>query len=179
MNRAVSRLGVFLLAIGCLAVVGCTGFVGVPVTVDQVDDVETYYDDPVQGWYVDGYWAGGCLNCGLWVAPFWTRDVVVLHQHWPYYHGYHRVYLERHFVKYGGHGRYDHRRYQHGLRQQHERRQQEMQRHERQQQRYQQQQQRQQQRYEQRQDNREQRQEHRQERREQREERRQERRHRK
>src|SRR3989344_7197461 len=186
MHKTTSRFGgLFLLTIVSVVAVGCVGL-GVPV--DEEVDVAMYYDEP-RGWYVDGYWAGGCLNCGVWVAPFWTRDVVVLHQHWGHYHGPHYVYLEKHFSRYGGHGHYNHRNYQQRLERQHERRQREQRRHELNQQRegerqkrqYQHEQQRehrQQQRFE----NRREQQEHRQKQREQRQERqehRQERRHKK
>lgn len=152
MNRVVSRFGfLFLFAIAC-SMTGCLGYVG-GVPVAEVQDVETYYDDPVQGWYVNGYWTGGCLNCGYWVAPFWTRDVVVLHEHWGYYHGAHYNHLARHFERFGGAGHYNHQAY---LQQREQRRQV---RHEERQERREQRQQQVQQRHEERQERRAQRQE--------------------
>ena len=136
MGRALRR---FLLAIvGCIIAISCVGYVGTPV-----EGVKTYYDDPVRGWYVDGYWTGGCLNCGVWIAPFWTRDIVILNNHWSHYHGAHFRVLERHIGRFGGHSNYRHHEYQRYRQQQFQRQQQ--------QRRYEQRRQRQQQRYERRQ----------------------------
>ena len=106
---------------GCMATVGVQPDAEVSVTapsaeveVEEVEDVAVMYDDPVQGWYIEGH----LLN-GIWIAPFWTTDIVVLNGHWGWYHGHHRDHLDRHFNRYGGHGNYnhdkyrgDHRRYQ-------------------------------------------------------------------
>lgn len=63
-----------------------------PVTVEvAAPDLSVQYDDPGRGWYIDGYWT----PAHVWVAPFWTTDVYVLHDHFSYYRGGHRDYFER------------------------------------------------------------------------------------
>jgi len=94
---------VFLLVLN-----GCT-ITGVPVArvevtapevevgVAPVEDLSVQYDDP-RGWYIEGYWAPG----HVWVAPFWTTDAYVLHDHFAYYHGRHHDYFARdHFQREG------------------------------------------------------------------------------
>jgi len=49
------------------------------------------YDDPAMGWFIQGYWTGGCINCGVWVHTPLDQDVVELDTHFEHYHGEHRV----------------------------------------------------------------------------------------
>jgi len=51
------------------------------------------YDDPARGWYIEGYYAPG----HVWVAPFWTVDIVLVHSHFDHYRGGHRGNFEKHF----------------------------------------------------------------------------------
>ncbi len=95
-----------ILAALCL-IAGCvtTDFyvrVPGPVVIVEEEDARVYYDDP-RGWYVGGYW-----ESGVWIAPFWTTDILILHQHFGHYRGPHRTHLENHFGRYperfrGGH----------------------------------------------------------------------------
>ena len=85
---------IFLLA---LATTGCVVGVAGPPPVAVGENVIAYYDNPVRGWYVEGYWTGGCLNCGIWIAPFWTTDIILLHEHFAHYHGSYRSHIERYF----------------------------------------------------------------------------------
>jgi hypothetical protein len=84
-------LGIILIS--ALVFSGCVA--GFRAGGGEEFDASVAFDDPLQGWFVQGYWTGGCLNCGIWVAPFWTRDVVVLNQHFDHYRGGHRAYWEQ------------------------------------------------------------------------------------
>ena len=53
------------------------------------------YDDPGRGWYIEGYYAPG----HVWVAPFWTVDIELVHGHFDHYRGGHRRNFEEHFRK--------------------------------------------------------------------------------
>ncbi len=72
--------------------------------------VEVPYDDPDRGWYIEGYYGPG----NVWIAPFWTFDIDVVHRHFDHYRGRHRGEFEEHFrghpEKYEGHGREHHAR---------------------------------------------------------------------
>jgi len=70
---------------------------GVMVPVPE-ENIVVYYDDPVHGWFIPGYWT----LSGVWVAPFWTTNVVVLHEHFYWYRGRYREHLHRHFNRYPG-----------------------------------------------------------------------------
>ncbi|MDP1688701.1 MAG: hypothetical protein Q8L47_01040 [bacterium] len=112
-SKALKGVLMVMLVVLCVSVSAC--LVRIPVGMNAVDaeDVYTYYDDPVRGWYVEGYWTGGCLGCGIWVSPFWTTDTVVIYNHWGHYRGRHYSDLHRHFGRYGGftHGGYRHHQY--------------------------------------------------------------------
>jgi len=51
------------------------------------------YDDPGRGWYIEGYYAPG----HVWIAPFWTVDIELVHSHFGHYRGGHRSHFEKHF----------------------------------------------------------------------------------
>ncbi len=101
MKRIIALLMSLILA---MILGGCLGYIRVPSPVVMEGDMSLYYDDPVRGWYIEGYWTPD----GIWAAPFWTIDMIILHNHFSYYHGHHRHYLEGHFARHpekyrGGH----------------------------------------------------------------------------
>ena len=51
------------------------------------------YDDPGRGWYIEGYYT----PAHVWVAPFWTVDIELVHTHFDHYRGAHRSHFEEHF----------------------------------------------------------------------------------
>ncbi len=53
------------------------------------------YDDPGRGWYIEGYYAPN----HVWIAPFWTVDIELVHSHFDHYRGGHRRNFEEHFKK--------------------------------------------------------------------------------
>ena len=59
-----------------------------PVPVQEVP-----YDDPGRGWYIEGYYAPG----RVWIAPFWTVDIELVHSHFDHYRGHYRPRFEEHF----------------------------------------------------------------------------------
>jgi hypothetical protein len=59
-----------------------------PVPVQEVP-----YDDPGRGWYIEGYYAPG----RVWIAPFWTFDIELVHGHFDHYRGHYRPRFEEHF----------------------------------------------------------------------------------
>jgi len=63
------------------------------------------YDDPGRGWYIEGYYAPG----GVYVAPFWTFDIAIVHRHFDHYRGHHRGHFDKHFREHRD--RYDDRRH--------------------------------------------------------------------
>ncbi|MGD0572707.1 MAG: hypothetical protein ABSB11_06765 [Sedimentisphaerales bacterium] len=63
------------------------------VVVAQPPVVEVPYDDPGRGWYIEGYYT----PAHVWVAPFWTVDIEVVHSHFDHYRGAHRSHFEEHF----------------------------------------------------------------------------------
>ncbi|MDP3051931.1 MAG: hypothetical protein Q8N42_00295 [bacterium] len=86
------------LAVLCLALAGCVTefYIRAPFPVVIVEeDGRVYYDDPVRGWFIEGYWNGG-----IWIAPFWTTDIFILHRHFNYYRGGYRGHMENHFNRY-------------------------------------------------------------------------------
>ena len=66
--------------------------------------VEVPYDDPGRGWYIEGYYT----PAHVWVAPFWTVDIELVHTHFDHYRGGHRSHFEEHFrqhpERYGNRG---------------------------------------------------------------------------
>lgn len=112
-NKVLKSVLMVMLVVLCVSASACMVRLPVGMNAVDVEDVNAYYDDPVQGWYVEGYWTGGCLGCGVWVAPFWATDNVVIYNHWDHYRGRHYSDLHRHFGRYGGftHGGYRHNEY--------------------------------------------------------------------
>ena len=53
------------------------------------------YDDPARGWYIEGYYT----PAHVWVAPFWTVDIELVHSHFDHYRGGHRSHFEQHFKR--------------------------------------------------------------------------------
>jgi hypothetical protein len=51
------------------------------------------YDDPGRGWYIEGYYT----PAHVWIAPFWTVDIELVHSHFDHYRGGHRSNFEKHF----------------------------------------------------------------------------------
>ena len=51
------------------------------------------YDDQGRGWHIEGYYT----PAHVWVAPFWTVDIEVVHSHFDHYRGSHRSHFEKHF----------------------------------------------------------------------------------
>lgn len=96
-NRGIKGL-ICAVAIILLAVslAGC-GSGTYRVRLYGTPDYIAHYDDPSRGWYINGYWDGGCLNCVAWVNPFWTGDVMVLHRHLNYYDGPRKNHWREHF----------------------------------------------------------------------------------
>ena len=57
--------------------------------------VEVPYDDPHRGWYIEGYFGPN----RVWIAPFWTFDINVVHRYFDHYRGRHRGQFEEHFKR--------------------------------------------------------------------------------
>ena len=85
---------IFLLA---LATAGCVVGVAGPPPVAVEENVTVYYDDPIRGWYIEGYWTGGCFSCGIWLIHSGQPTSIILHEHFAHYHGSYRDHIERHF----------------------------------------------------------------------------------
>jgi hypothetical protein len=64
-----------------------------PVAVYEVP-----YDDPGRGWYIEGYYGPN----HIWIAPFWTVDIELVHGHFDHYRGGHRRNFEEHFKQHPG-----------------------------------------------------------------------------
>jgi hypothetical protein len=98
MKRMISLLGILtaLCFTGCVveerhererpAVV-----VSPPPVVVQEEVVP--YDDPGRGWYIEGYYGPD----HVWIAPFWTIDIDLVHRHFDHYRGHYRPRFEEHF----------------------------------------------------------------------------------
>ena len=93
MKMMVSLLGILT----ALCFTGCiverheparTVVVAPPPPVEEVP-----YDDPGRGWYIEGYYT----PARVWVAPFWTVDIELVHRHFDHYRGGHRRHFEEHF----------------------------------------------------------------------------------
>ena len=65
------------------------------VVVAQPTVVEVPYDDPGRGWYIEGYYGPD----HVWIAPFWTVDIELVHSHFDHYRGHYRPRFEEHFRK--------------------------------------------------------------------------------
>ena len=65
------------------------------VVVAPAPVVEVPYDDPGRGWYIEGYYT----PARVWVAPFWTVDIELVHRHFDHYRGGHRSHFEQHFKR--------------------------------------------------------------------------------
>ena len=91
MKMMVSLLGI--LTVLCFA--GCVVETPREVRVRPAPPpvVEVPYDDPARGWYIEGYYT----PARVWVAPFWTVDIEVVHSHFDHYRGAHRKHFEEHF----------------------------------------------------------------------------------
>ncbi len=58
-----------------------------------VEEYPVPYDDPGRGWYVEGYYGPG----HVYIAPFWTFDIEIVHRHFDHYRGHYRPRFEEHF----------------------------------------------------------------------------------
>jgi len=94
MKKIIGLLGILIvihLTVGCVT----TGFFVQSPPVVVVDE-RVYYDDSVRGWYIEGYYT----PTGVWIAPFWTADIMVVHRHFAHYRGPHRSRIQQHFNRY-------------------------------------------------------------------------------
>jgi len=98
MKKTAMLLLLSFLTVLCLTLAGCVTefYVRAPFPAVIVEENgRVYYDDPVRGWFIEGYWNGG-----IWIAPFWTTDIFILHRHFDYYRGHHRNHMENRFGRY-------------------------------------------------------------------------------
>ena len=109
--RFIGLAAAVVLLVMAFIATGCVGVIRVPsatieVTVPKTEVEVVPYDDTVLGWWITPHYFNR-----VWVEGFWTMDIIIIHQHWPWYHGYHRDHFRNYFDRHGFRGHHDDPRY--------------------------------------------------------------------